>query len=130
MIVFLKPELAEGFVYLRKQSLQLASKMRFLAAQIEALLHDELWRSLAAHANAMAAGLAAAISELPGVRVTHPVESNAVVATLPRQAIEALRAQFAFYVWDEARDEVRWMCSWDTTEDDIERLVSAARAVL
>ena len=130
VIVFLKPELAEGFVYLRKQSLQLASKMRFLAAQIEALLHDELWRSLAAHANAMAAGLAAAISELPGVRVTHPVESNAVFATLPRQAIEALRAQFAFYVWDEARDEVRWMCSWDTTEDDIERLVSAARAVL
>ena len=119
MIVFLKPELAEGFMYLRKQSLQLASKMRFLAAQMEALLQDELWR-----------GLAAAISELPGVRVTHPVESNAVFATLPRQAIEALRAQFAFYVWDEARDEVRWMCSWDTTEDDIERLVSAARAVL
>jgi threonine aldolase len=104
--------------------------MRFLAAQMEALLQDELWRGLAAHANEMAARLAAAISELPGITVTHPVESNAVFARLPRRGIEALRAQFALHVWDEARDEVRWMCSWDTTEGDIERLVRAARAVL
>ena len=129
-IVFLKPELADGFQYLRKQSLQLASKMRFLAAQFEALLADDLWRALASHANAMAARLATAVSELPGVTVTHPVQANAVFAILPRHAIGPLREQFPFYVWDEARDEVRWMCSWDTTEEDIERLVSAASAVL
>ena len=129
-IVFLKPELADGFQYLRKQSLQLASKMRFLAAQFEALLRDDLWRALASHANAMAARLATAVSELPGVTVTHPVQANAVFAILPRHAIGPLREQFPFYVWDEARDEVRWMCSWDTTEEDIERLVSAASAVL
>jgi len=129
-VVFLKPELADGFQYLRKQSLQLASKMRFLAAQFEALLTDELWRALASHANAMAARLAAAVGELSGVTVTHPVQSNAVFATLRHDAIEPLREQFPFYVWDESRDEVRWMCSWDTTEEDIERFVRAAAAVL
>jgi threonine aldolase len=129
-VVFLRPELAEGFQYLRKQSLQLASKMRFLAAQFEALLQDELWRRLASNANAMAGRLAAAVSELPGVRITHPVQANAVFATLPRDAIAPLREQFPFYVWDEARDEVRWMCSWDTTEEDVERLVSAVSSLL
>ena len=129
-VVFLKPELADGFQYLRKQSLHLASKMRFLAAQFEALLRDELWRRLAGHANAMAARLAAAVSELPGVTITHPVESNAVFAILPHDAIDPLREQFPFYVWDEARDEVRWMCAWDTAEDDIERFARALRAAL
>jgi threonine aldolase len=129
-VVFINPELADGFQYLRKQSLQLASKMRFLAAQFEALMRDELWRATASHANAMAARLATAVAELPGVAVTHPVQSNAVFAIVPHEAIDPLREQFPFYVWDENRDEVRWMCSWDTTEEDIERLVSAVSAVL
>jgi threonine aldolase len=129
-VVFLQPELAEGFLYLRKQSLQLASKMRFLAAQFEALLSGELWRELASNANAMAARLAKAMGELPRVKITHPVQANAVFAIVPHEAIEPLRAQFPFYVWDEKRDEVRWMCSWDTTEEDIERLVTAATAML
>jgi threonine aldolase len=129
-VVFLKPELTDGFQYLRKQSLQLASKMRFLAAQFEALLKDDMWRALATHANAMADRLATAVGELPHVTVTHPVQSNAVFAILPHDAIGPLRDQFPFYVWDESRDEVRWMCSWDTTEEDIERFVSAAAAVL
>jgi threonine aldolase len=129
-VVFLKPGLADGFQYLRKQSLQLASKMRFLAAQFQALLSDDLWRSLASHANAMAAELAAAVGDLPGVTVTHPVQSNAVFAIVPHGAIDSLREQFPFYVWDESRDEVRWMCSWDTTEEDIERFVGAVSAAV
>jgi threonine aldolase len=129
-VVFLKPELADGFVYLRKQSLQLASKMRFLAAQFEALLSEDLWRALASNANAMAARLAAAVSDLEGVTVTHPVQANAVFATVPHEAIGPLREQFPFYVWDESRDEVRWMCSWDTTEEDIERFVRALGAAV
>jgi threonine aldolase len=119
-VVILTPELADGFQYLRKQSLQLASKMRFLAAQFEALLADELWRRSASHANAMALRLADAVRELPGLTVTRPVQTNAVFATLPAQATAALQDQFGFYVWDAARGEVRWMCSWDTTEDDVD----------
>jgi threonine aldolase len=124
-VVFLASELADGFEYLRKQSLQLASKMRFLAAQFEALFTDELWLRCAAHANAMAARLAGAVAGVPGVTITQPVQTNAVFATLPREAREALREHFAFYDWDETRGEVRWMCSWDTTEEDVDMFASA-----
>jgi threonine aldolase len=129
-IVFLRPELPDGFAYLRKQSLQLASKMRFLAAQFEALLTDELWRELAANANTMAARLAEAVATVPGAEVTRPVQANAVFVKLPRRAITELVEQFSFYVWDERADEVRWMCSWDTTESDVRRLTDALRAAL
>jgi threonine aldolase len=129
-VVILAPDLADGFEYLRKQSLQLASKMRFLAAQFEALLAGELWLRSARHANAMAAKLAAAVSGLRGLTVTRPVQTNAVFATLPRGAIEALQAQFDFYVWDEERDEVRWMCAWDTTAEDVEQFAAAVRRAL
>jgi len=129
-VVFLTPELADGFQYLRKQSLQLASKMRFLAAQFEVLLSDGLWLTLAANANAMAARLAEAVRDLPGLTITHPAQSNAVFATLPPHAITHLRERFAFYVWDEARGEVRWMCSWDTTEEDVEEFAAAVRQAL
>jgi threonine aldolase len=129
-VVILAPELADGFEYLRKQSLQLASKMRFLAAQFEALLASELWLRSARHANAMAAKLAAAVGGLPGLTVTRPVQTNAVFATLPRGAIEALQEQFDFYVWDEDRDEVRWMCAWDTTPGDVEQFAAAVQSAL
>jgi threonine aldolase len=129
-VVVLAPGLADGFEYLRKQSLQLASKMRFLAAQFEALLSDELWRRCAENANAMAQRLAAAVQDVPGLRITRPVETNAVFATLPRPAIEALQERFAFYVWDEAADEVRWMCSWDTTGEDVDEFAGAVGEVL
>jgi threonine aldolase len=129
-VVVLAPGLADGFEYLRKQSLQLASKMRFLAAQFEALLSDELWRRCAENANAMAQRLAAAVHDVPGLRITRPVETNAVFATLPRPAIEALQERFAFYVWDEAADEVRWMCSWDTTGEDVDVFAGAVGEVL
>ncbi|HWF72157.1 MAG TPA: beta-eliminating lyase-related protein [Solirubrobacteraceae bacterium] len=128
-VVFLTPELAEGFLYLRKQSLQLASKMRFLAAQLDALLTDELFRELAAHANAMAARLAAAVVPLPGITITRRVEANAVFAILPPGAAERLQERFAFYVWDERSGEVRWMCAWDTTAEDVDTFAAAVADV-
>lgn len=129
-VVFLSPELADGFEYVRKQSLQLASKMRFLSAQFEALLSDELWLRNARQANAMAVRLADAVRGIPALSVTRPVETNAVFATLPAPAITALQREFAFYVWDEHTNEVRWMCSWDTTEDDVDSFAQAVSASL
>ncbi len=129
-VVLLSPELADGFEYLRKQSLQLASKMRFLAAQFEALLTGDLWRSLAGHANAMAAELARSLGDVPGVSITRPVEANAVFAVLPPAATAGLQQRFPFYVWDEGTGEVRWMCSWDTTEEDVAAFAGAVRDAL
>ncbi len=129
-VVLLSPGLAGGFEYIRKQSLQLASKMRFLAAQFDALLTGELWRSLAGHANAMAASLARAVGEVPGVTITRPVEANAVFALLPPATTAALQERFPFYVWDEDTGEVRWMCSWDTSEEDVAVFAEALRAAL
>ena len=129
-VVLLNPRLAHGFEYLRKQTLQLASKMRFLAAQFDALLTDDLWLRCATQANSMAAQLAKAVGDLPNLTVTRPVQTNAVFATLPTKVTEELQAEFPFYVWDEGIGEVRWMCSWDTTEDDVDDFSSAIRALL
>jgi threonine aldolase len=129
-VVFLNPRLASGFEYLRKQTLQLASKMRFLAAQFDALLTDDLWLRCATQANSMAAQLAKAIEDLPKLAITRPVQTNAVFATLPSAVTEELQGEFPFYVWDEQIGEVRWMCSWDTTEDDVDDFSSAIRALL
>jgi threonine aldolase len=129
-VVFLSPELADGFDYVRKQSLQLGSKMRYLAAQFDALLSDDLWLRCASNANAMARRLSAAVGEIPGVAITRPVQTNAVFATLPRRATVELQERFAFYVWDERTGEVRWMCSWDTTEEDVDEFAEAVREVV
>jgi len=134
-VVFLESGLAREFEYRRKQGMQLASKMRFLSAQLEALFGPEgLWRANASNANAMAARLAAGAAALDGVELVHPVEANGVFARLPRRAIERLLAELPgehpFYVWDEAADVVRWMCSWDTTGADVDDLLAAVRAAL
>lgn len=133
-VVFLRPGLGDGFEFVRKQLGQLASKMRFVSVQLEALLDGDLWLRNAAHANAMARGLADAIAELEAVEIAHPVESNAVFAALPRVAIEALAdvlpGERPFYVWDEERDVIRLMCSWDTSSEDVERLVAALPGAL
>ena len=124
-VVVLNPDLLEGMLWLRKQSLQLASKMRFLAAQFDALISDGLWRANAANANAMAQRLAAAVGDVDGVTLTRPVEANAVFAIIDGTAREQLLAQFDFYPWDENSGEVRWMCSWDTTIEDVDRFAAA-----
>jgi threonine aldolase len=124
--VFRPSASAEGVLYLRKQSMQLASKMRFLAAQFDALLEGERWRAAAGHANAMAERLAGALEGV--VTITQPVEANAVFALLPPEAAARLRQEWFFYTWDEATGEVRWMCSWDTTEEDVDAFAEAVRA--
>ncbi len=135
-VVFCRPGLAaaEHFAFTRKQLGQLASKSRFLGAQFEALLADDLWLRNAVHANAMAARLAAAVGELPGLELVHPVEANALFARMSRPAIDRLLAALAgehpFYFWDEDRDEVRWMCAWDTTEADVDAFAEAVRVAL
>ena len=126
-VVIFRPELAEFTPFIRKQQMQLASKMRFISAQFLALFENDLWRHNASHANAMARRLRDAIEGVPGVAITQKVEANGVFATLPETAIPKLQEAYPFYVWDEAAHEVRWMCSWDTTESDIDsfaRLIS------
>src|SRR4051794_3066593 len=128
VVVFLRdagPAHPEGFAWLRKQHAQLSSKMRFMSAQVVALLEDGLWERSAAHANAMAAALAQRVAAIPGVQLTRPVQANAVFAILPRALADAVRPDFPFYTWDEATGEVRWMCSWDTTEDDVAAFADA-----
>jgi len=117
---------ADGLRWRRKAAMQLSSKQRYLAAQALALLTDDLWRRSALHANAMATRLAAGVTGIPGVRVTQEVQANAVFAIVPAAVTQALWADgFLFYVWDERTGEVRWMCSWDTTEDDVDGFVAA-----
>jgi len=129
-VVLVNSDVANEFNYIRKQSLQLASKMRFLAAQFDALLTDELWLRCATQANAMTARLADAVADAPGLTITRPVQTNAVFAKLPPAVIGDLRRDFPFYVWDEQANEVRWMCSWDTSEEDVDGFAAAVRAAL
>ncbi|MCK8115887.1 threonine aldolase family protein [Anaerosoma tenue] len=124
-VVFFDPALADGFKYVRKQSAQLASKMRYVSAQYVALLEDGLWRRNAENANAMAALLADRVRTVPGVRITQAVDANEVFAILPREVIGPLAEKHDFYVWDERADEVRWVTSWDTTTEDVERFAAA-----
>jgi len=118
-VVFFDKILADNFKYRRKQGMQLSSKMRYISAQFEAFLEDDLWYKNAMHANLMAQKLYNAVKKIPGVKITRNVESNAVFAIIPAEVANELRKTFFFYDWDEAASEVRWMCSWDTTEDDI-----------
>jgi threonine aldolase len=118
-IVFFDPKAAADFRYLRKQGLQLASKMRFLSVQLEALLTDGLWLRNARHSNRMAKMLAKEVSRIAGVSVVQDVEANGVFARVPRRVISRLRKRYFFYTWDERESIVRWMCSFDTTEEDV-----------
>jgi threonine aldolase len=126
-IVLLGDGLQDALPYLRKQSMQLASKMRYVAAQFEALLTGELWRRAAEHSNAMAARLAAALEGVEGVRLTQRVQANVVFAVLPPGVAERLQAEWGFYTWDERTGEVRWMCAHDTRVEDVDAFAAAVR---
>jgi threonine aldolase len=132
--IFLRPGLGDGFEFTRKQLGQLASKMRFTAAQFEALFDGELWIQSARHANDMASRLADAVGSLDGLEIIHPVEANGVFAKLPGPAIEKLLAdspgEHPFYIWDEEADVVRWMCSWDTSESDVDEFAELVRTAI
>ena len=122
-VVFFNRELASDFLYLRKQGMQLNSKMRFVSAQFEALLTNDLWKRSAEHANRMAKMLEAELRKIPLVRIVWPVESNGVFAQIPRDSIEKIKERYFFYPWIEEECIVRWMCSFDTAEEDVREFV-------
>jgi threonine aldolase len=123
-VIFFDKQLSRDFLYLRKQGMQLASKMRFIAVQFEALLSGDLWRKNAEHANQMAALLKKEVGKIPKVKVVYPVDANGVFAQIPRQAIPKLQQRYFFYVWDEKQSIVRWMCSFDTTAEDVKQFAA------
>src|SRR5689334_24326887 len=118
-VVFFNPKLAADFKYIRKQGMQLSSKMRFIAAQFEAMLSGDLWRRGPERANRMAQLLAVELAKLPQIKITQPVDANGVFAVIPRKYIPALQKKYFFYVWDEDISEVRLMESFDTTDEHI-----------
>jgi threonine aldolase len=129
-VVFFDKKLCRDFLYLRKQAMQLASKMRFISAQLDALLSNHLWRKNAEHANRMADLLQKEISKIPRVKIVYPVEANGVFAQIPRAAIAKLQKRYFFYVWDEETCVVRWMCSFDTTEADVKQFAKFVRQTI
>jgi threonine aldolase len=135
-IVLLNPDVSDGLIYLRKLNMQLASKMRFVSAQLIALLSDDLYLRSAGQANAMASRLRDSLDAelasgtISGLGFSQPTQANAVFAVLPPGTADRLRERFRFYDWDAAKGEVRWMCSYDTTEADIDTFVAAIREEL
>ena len=131
-VVFFRPELARAFKFIRKQGMQLASKMRFVAAQFDVYIREELWKTNATHANRMAQLLVEEVAKVPGISIEYPVEANGVFARLPNKWVEPLRALHPFHDWEYPTHEetvVRWMSSFDTSEQDIEALAADLRRV-
>jgi len=129
-VAYFDGKLAKDFDYRRMQAMQLGSKMRFIAAQFDALLTDDLWLRSASHANRMASILGDELSRIPGITLTQIVQANEVFAIFPREHIAELQKEFDFQVWDEARTEVRLVASFDTTEDDVRTFASQVRACM
>ncbi|MEA2095931.1 MAG: low specificity L-threonine aldolase [Candidatus Cloacimonadota bacterium] len=129
-IIFFNKEISENFKYYRKQGMQLASKMRFMAVQFETLLSNDLWKKNAEHANKMAKILAESVAEFPQIQITQKVEANGVFAIVPFEIIPKLQEEFFFYIWDEHKSEVRWMTSFDTQLDDINKFVLLLRKLM
>lgn len=129
-IIFFTPGLARDFKYIRKQGMQLHSKMRFISAQFEALLTNDLWRRNAEHANRMAALLEEEIRKVKKAVITQPVQANGVFVKLPAEIVPELQEHCFFYVWNEKNSEVRLMCSFDTTEENIRSFGNKLRSLL
>ncbi|PKH10202.1 low specificity L-threonine aldolase [Planomicrobium sp. MB-3u-38] len=126
-VVCFNKELSSELKYIRKQGMQLGSKMRFIAAQFERLLTDDLWLDNARHANKMAGLLAEGLTEFPEISLTQPVESNAVFVSLPKAQIERLQEKHSFAVWNEGKNEIRLVCSFDTSKEDVENFLADVR---
>lgn len=129
-IVVLNEAAVPGVDFLRKTAMQLTSKMRYTSAQLAALLTDELWLANARTSNAMAQRLYEGVKDLPDITISRQPQVNSVFATLPLAVRDRLREKYSFYIWDNATGEVRWMCSWDTTEADVDDFVAAIKAEL
>lgn len=129
-LVFFDKKYSENFKYIRKQGMQLASKMRFISAQFEEYLNNDLWLRNAQHSNKMARLLADKLKDIPELRITQKVESNGIFARIPKEIIPILQEEYFFYVWDEKNSEVRWMCSFDTSEEDVINFADLIKKVL
>jgi threonine aldolase len=128
-VIFFNRALAKDYKFIRKQSMQLASKMRFISAQFEALLSNDLWQRNAAHANRMAALLTKKLSGISGITITQQAQANAVYAVIPREYVAALQEKAHFYIWNEKLSEARLMTSFATTEREIEDFVELVKQV-
>lgn len=126
-ICFLKPGLSSDFKYIRKQGMQLASKMRFISSQYIGYFRDDLWKRSAAHSNSMAGIFAEKLRGVKGIRITQEVQSNGIFVIMPQEVAEELRKQYFFYPWNEQNSEYRLMTSWDTTEEDIDNFIDLLR---
>jgi len=129
-VVFFDEKLSRDFMYLRKQGMQLASKMRYASAQFDALLENDLWLKNAQHSNRMAKLLEKQLRRIPQVKIAYPVEANGVFAYIPRRAVHKILDRCFFYMWNEEESMVRWMCSWDTTEEDIRQFAQFVSEVV
>ena len=129
-VLIFNEELKANAPYFHKQTAQLFSKNRFIATQFTALLTDNLWLRMATHANQMAQLLAKEVTGLPGVKINRSVDANAVFVIIPEKVIQPLRAQYPFYEWDAETHEQRWMCSFDTTEEEVIGFVKALKELL
>lgn len=129
-VLFFNPELTKNTKYIRKQSMQLYSKMRFVSAQFLAYFENELWKKNASHSNAMAKLLETEVKKIPAIQLTQEVEANGVFAIVPAEIIAQLQEEYFFYMWDESRSEVRWMTSFDTQEEDIHNFVALIKSLV
>jgi threonine aldolase len=129
-VLFFNPELSKNTKYIRKQSMQLYSKMRFVSAQFLAYFNNELWKRNATHSNRMARLLEQEVKKIPAIQLTQKVEANGVFAIVPPEIISELQEKYFFYMWDEKRSEVRWMTSFDTTEDDIYNFTTLIKSLV
>jgi len=128
-ICFLKPGLSSDFKYIRKQGMQLASKMRFISAQYIAYFRNDLWKHSAKHANMMAKLLSDKLNEIKGITITQKVQANGVFVIIPASVAEKLKERYFFYIWNEQTSEYRLMTSWDTEEEDINNFISLLKKV-
>jgi threonine aldolase len=129
-VIAFRPDWNKQLIFYRKQSAQLYSKMRYLSAQFIAYFQDGLWLQNAAHANAMAEYLAGQIRNFPGVHFTRKVEVNSLFLILPQEVIRKLLENYFFYMWDESANEIRLVCSWDTTPSDVDAFVDYLKTIL
>ena len=129
-VIFFKPAVAVHARFLRKQAMQLHSKMRFISIQFETLLSNDLWKRNAAHSNAMAKLLALELKNIPEAKLTQSVDANGIFVTLPPAIIPALQQEYPFYVWNEITHEVRLMCSWDTTEEEVKGFANSLQSLI
>jgi threonine aldolase len=129
-VCFLNPALSENFKYIRKQGMQLASKMRFISGQYLAYFNNDLWKKCATHSNLMAQYLFEKVKDIKGVNITQKVQSNGIFVIIPQIVAEELSKEYFFYSWNEKTSEYRWMTSWDTTKEDIDNFTALLKRLL